>query len=197
MGGTYECDKEENDVHDPQRKACFQHRARLVHMERERIIDAASHISKWPQIQVDTIVRVAEVCAVRISDSSQLVHTGNQCANEAEIDECDKGAACSRAMVHDERTHCPCARQHGNDEEDKDEGWCELIVFREAMDEPREHADDWNQCDNLDDAPKGEEHSRNHDSCVISRGEWSEDGLDIEFVCPSVNKLAMMLVGLG
>lgn len=71
-------------------------------------------------------------------------------------------------MVENESEECPCQGEYGDYEQDQYEDWRELVVLVEAVDEPREHADDWDQGDNLHDAPSGEENAWNH----LGRSLW-------------------------
>ena len=45
-------------------------------------------------------------------------------------------------MIGEERGNGPCERQNGNDEEDKNRGWCELVGHVKYVDEIAEHAND-------------------------------------------------------
>jgi hypothetical protein len=111
-GRTYECDEEEDDVHDSQRKAGLEHGASLVQMERKRIPQLPANRAKGAQAQVDVVRGGVKVRAIGTRNASQLVHPSNQCAHEAEIDEGNEGPAGSRAMIHDERANRPSSSQN-------------------------------------------------------------------------------------
>lgn len=67
---------------------------------------------------------------------SQLPVCCNEGAHEAEIDKGDEeGGAAGRAKAH-ECHNGPCAGEDRNNEEHEDEGWGELVVVIEAVDEP-------------------------------------------------------------
>jgi len=50
-----ECKEEEDDIHNAEREARFEHGAVLVQVERVWVVRSSSHITKWTQVQVDTI----------------------------------------------------------------------------------------------------------------------------------------------
>jgi hypothetical protein len=65
-------------------------------------------------------------------------------------------------MVHEQGTDSPGACQSCDYEKHEDEGWRQLIVLREAVHEPREHANDGDERDYFPEAPEGEEHAGDH-----------------------------------
>ena len=86
-------DEEEDGVHDAKRPRCLEHRTVLVDVGRPRRIAANAEIAKWAEADVDG--RGGEVCAVGLADAAQLVVSGDEGADEAEVDEGDEegGAA--------------------------------------------------------------------------------------------------------
>ena len=169
-----ECKEEQDCVHDPQGPRCLQQGAVLVQIEGERRSAASAIVSKGTQIDVDG--SGGEAGTVGVTDASQHIVRCDEGADKAEVDECDKqGRAPGRAEA-EEGHDGPCAGEDGNDEEDEDEGWGELVVLIEAMDEicldalsiavqpgvkgrrqTHQHANDGNQSHNFNNSPEGEE----------------------------------------
>jgi len=149
------CEEKQDGVHNPQSPRCLQHGAVLVEMERPRRSAASAIVAKRTQVDVDG--SAGEVGAIGVTDASQLPVSCNEGADEAEVDECDKESRAAGRPEADEGHDGPCAGEDGDDKEDEDEGWGELVILIEAVDEPCQHANDGNQCHDFDDSPEGEE----------------------------------------
>lgn len=84
--------EEEDNIHDPKSKARLEHRARLVHIQREWIIATESIIverdGEGPV--------VGKVGAVGFGNRSEFVHGSYQGAHEAEIDKGDEEGRAAR-----------------------------------------------------------------------------------------------------
>lgn len=65
-------------------------------------------------------------------------------------------------MVCEERGDSPGGGEDGDDEEDEDVVGREGVLFAVNVDKVGEHAQSWDQCNDLKDAPKGEEDTKDH-----------------------------------
>lgn len=77
---------EEDNIHNAESEAGLQHGARLIHSERERAI-AADPTRRHRDVE---IARSGEVAAVCLGNVPEFIHTCNQRAHKAEIDEGDE-----------------------------------------------------------------------------------------------------------
>jgi len=78
-------------------------------------------------------------------------------------------------VVCEERCDGPCRTQDRDDKEDEDVVGGESVCFGVDVHEVGKHAEGWDQCDDLHEAPKGEEDSENHVCRVLAvcdNGRW-------------------------
>lgn len=80
--------EEEQDFHDPDRKASLQHATCLVQVVRERVIHLPTRESEWSECVIDTATVPA--AAVGVCDEAQLVYACDEGAEEEEVDEGDE-----------------------------------------------------------------------------------------------------------
>jgi hypothetical protein len=132
--GQPEGEEEHDGVHDAQDPRGLEHGAVLVQVERPLGPAVPAIVTERAQVDVDGAE--GEVGAVGVVDAAELVDAGDEGAHEAQVDEGDEeGRAAGRAEA-DERHEGPCEGQHRDDEEDEDEGGCQLVVLVEAVNEP-------------------------------------------------------------
>lgn len=82
-------DEEPDDVDDSQCPSSLEHDARL----RRRPVDSRSRDGHFADAGSPAIAK-RDVHAIRIGDSTQVVHASNERANEAEVDKCDEAGVC-------------------------------------------------------------------------------------------------------
>lgn len=82
-------DEEKDAIHDAECKARLQHCARLVDIDREGRVGGQPKVSKRSQANVHR--GGCEVGATGIGNVAQLDHTGDESADEAEVDERNEG----------------------------------------------------------------------------------------------------------
>ena len=123
---TYECNEEDQDIDDTQREARLEHGALLV----EAGVDVAPTCG-------DTST---DVPAVHVSDVSQIVDTGNECADETQINHSNEHGIVPRAQVGDDCEDDPCQRERRYYEQHEDGVGRELVDLVVVVDEPAEHA---------------------------------------------------------
>lgn len=69
-----------------------------------------------------------------------VLDSGNESADEAQVDECDEARIGRRAVVREEREDGPCESEDRHDEEHEDRGRSQGVDFRVLVNEPGEHA---------------------------------------------------------
>lgn len=91
-------DCEENAVHNTERKACFQHRARLVEIDGKWArCTGTFRAYGYPELTIG-----AEARAALVGNAAKLVDASNEGADETEIDEGDEdGGFASRLAAQD------------------------------------------------------------------------------------------------
>lgn len=127
--------EEEDDVHDGERPAGLEHRARLI--GGPVIIRTSNcHIA-----DADVPVAVAvDAGAVEVADAAQVPDACNQRCDEAQVDEPDEQGVCAAAVVAEEGEDDPGDGEDGDDEEDEDRVGSQGVAGYVAVYEPGEHA---------------------------------------------------------
>ena len=151
---TYECNEEEDDVHDGESEAGLEHGTCLVDMERPIAATLTTVVAEGTQTEVD--ISAAEIGTIIIRYAAQLIDSGNQSAHKCKVDQGDKQGRVPSAQVGHKRCKSPCCCQNRRDEEQQNVGRCELVVDDETVDEPRKHAQDWDEGEYLRDAEREE-----------------------------------------
>ena len=106
--------RKQYNIDNPKRERRLEHRTLLIQVEIEAVV-AADPIRA--QGDVDAAVG-GEGRAVGVADAAQVVHAGDQRADEADVDEGDevRGAACGFAP--DQGEQAPCYGEGADYEED-------------------------------------------------------------------------------
>jgi hypothetical protein len=122
--------EEEHHLHNAHRKRRLEHGARLVE------IQACARVhNRAKRAQRDRRAGRIPAGAVGAGNEAQLVHAGDQRAEEAEIQERDEEGGAARAAEADQRVEAPEGRDGADDEEDQDVGGRQLAGRQEAVDE--------------------------------------------------------------
>lgn len=152
-------EEEEDAVHDAKGEAGLEHGASLV----DRGVDAVVGVggTKGTKVEVEAAAG-GDVDTVGLGDVAQVPDGGDECADEAEIDDGDEQGVGGRAVVAEEGEDGPGEREHRDDEENKYVVGRQGVDFDIAVDEPGEHAHGWDQSEDLHEAPKGEEDGEQH-----------------------------------
>lgn len=137
----YGCKAEKDGIHNTQRKARFEHSARLdrrqrvntLALEREQIASAGK-----------PVVGAMHIKAVGFGDKAQLVDGGNKCAHEGEVDKGNKVRVAAAAVVAKQREDSPDDGKHRDYEKYEDIVGRELVFFDVGVNEPGKHAHDRN-----------------------------------------------------
>jgi len=84
-------DKEHDDVHNAKGPTCLQHSTIFVDIGAplSTVVGLPSIVAKDAEVDVDIAGR--EISTVGLSDTTQLVHAGNEDADKGKIDKSDKG----------------------------------------------------------------------------------------------------------
>ena len=98
--------------------------------------------------------------AVLFCDAAKLIDSTDEGANEEQIDECDEAGRVFGSRIQKECANCPSSSENRDDEEDQDIARCECACIVVDVDKPGQHAESWNQREDLEDAPKGEGEAR-------------------------------------
>jgi hypothetical protein len=80
--------KEENNLHNTNRKGSLKHGTRLIHIQRKRVIRSFTKRPKRTQGNPDRASMPAGAVCVR--DEAKLVDTCDESAEEAQVDEGDE-----------------------------------------------------------------------------------------------------------
>ena len=142
---TYKCDGKQQNVDNGQSKASLEHSTALIDMQlRTKEADLA---------EIEIRRCATKVGAICFCNVAQIVDTGDECANEAGIDKRQKAAGMTNATVQDGGKDDPGEPERRDDEQDQDVVRRKLVSLGKGMHEPREHADDGHQRDELVEAP--------------------------------------------
>lgn len=177
--------EEEENIHDAKRPRGLEHGAVLVDIGREPGAGLLAIVPERADLDVDGCG--LEVGAAGAVDGAEFVDGSDEGADEAEVDKGDEeGGATGRAET-EEGAEGPGAGEDGDDEENEDRGRRELVVGLEAIDEPGlvgksvsgsvlcprrrcgcayQHANHWDERDNLSQSPEGEKESTEHGDAV-------------------------------
>lgn len=178
-------EEEKEDIHDAKHPRGLEHGAVLVDVGREPRAGLLAVVPERADLDVDG--RGLEVGAAGAVDGAEFVDGGDEGADEAEVDKGDEeGGAAGRAET-EEGAEGPGAGEDRDNEEDEDRGRRELVVGLEAIDEPGlvrksvsgnvlcprrrcgcayQHANHWDERDDLSYSPKGEKESTEHGDAV-------------------------------
>ena len=127
----------------------------------------AQLICKRRQAQPNVRVREAfHIAAITARDASQNHDSRDERREDAEIHKGNKIPRVARGYVEYQCDQSPNASKYADDEQNKDECWCEEIRRCVAMDKVGEHADQGNEEEELDAAPCEEEYAGDHDGGV-------------------------------
>lgn len=171
--------EEEHRLHDPQRKARFQHRAGLIDLQVQVVL---VFVTKVPKRAKRHPHRAAiPVSAIGVRDEAELVDSSDESAEEKKVDEGDEERRALRCRMADERIEGPEDGDHTDNEKHQDVGRGDLVCFEIAVDEvglfgmlgswkcicqtsidAYHHANDRNQEYNLHQAVEDEEQTSNH-----------------------------------
>lgn len=152
--------EEEHRLHDPQRKARFQHRAGLIDLQVQVVL---VFVTKVPKRAKRHPHRAAiPVSAIGVRDEAELVDSSDESAEEKKVDEGDEERRALRCRMADERIEGPEDGDHTDNEKHQDVGRGDLVCFEIAVDEVGHHANDRNQEYNLHQAVEDEEQTSNH-----------------------------------
>jgi uncharacterized Zn-binding protein involved in type VI secretion len=144
------------DLHDTKRKGRLEHSTRLIDVQR-KAVSGKGNATQTPQVKVVVVgAIVAPIGAVRVSDAAQTPHCADEGAHKEEIDEGDEVGRVFGARVQEEGAYCPCGSEHRDDEEDENGGGCEQAAVVVEVNEPGQHAQGWDQSEDLHDAPEHE-----------------------------------------
>ena len=127
--------EEEQRLHDPQRKRGLQHRAGLVHLQRERVIRATTVLAE--RAERNPYRAAIPVRAVSIGDEAELVDGRDEGTEEEEVDEGDEHGGAFRGGESDQSVDGPEDGDHADDEHDEDVGGREHVGFQVSVDEVR------------------------------------------------------------
>jgi len=150
--------KKEDAIHDPKRKAGFQHRTLFFG---RKIKPVQTRGSEDPKIYLVGIAG-GYARAVLFCDAPEFVDACDEGTDETEVDETDEEGVVFGAVVGEEGCDGPGGAEHGDDEEEEDVGWSEGVVAGVDVDEVCEHAKGGDQSDYLHESPKGEENPEKH-----------------------------------
>jgi len=181
----HEGEKEEYDIHNPKHPTRLEHRAVLVEITCQP--SAVPIEPKRAQFVEDGWG--GEVVAASMTDATKFVDSCDKCANKAEIDEGNENGWAASGAQTDKSGDSPSAGKGGGDEEDEDKVGGEFIVLLEAIDKPRlaevsletvamdwdssyQHAYDWNESDEFNESPPGEENPSKHFDSSGIVGSW-------------------------
>ena len=135
-------DEEEDAVHDAEGEAGLEHGARLGRADVQAVDGRAAQ-----RAEGDGVRRAGgHVRAVGVRDEAQLVHAGDQGADEAQVHEGHEERVGARAVVREERRDGPGGREHGHDEQDQDVVRGEGVGDSVDVDEVGQHAEGGDLC---------------------------------------------------
>lgn len=76
---------------------------------------------------------IAVICIV---DAAEEVDTGNECADEAEVDESNEEGRSPCGSQANQRRQSPCSRKNRHDEQDEDGCWSQQVIVVVSVNEP-------------------------------------------------------------
>lgn len=100
--------EEKDAIHDAKRKARLQHRARLIHIDREGRVGRLPEVSE--RAQADVQRAGGEIGATGVGNVAELDHTRDESADEAHVDERDEDGRLARRSVAEESRNAPDQR---------------------------------------------------------------------------------------
>ena len=109
-------DRKQNRVHDPKRECRLKHSTLLIEVEIETIITAHS---VGAQCDVERSI-IGEARTVGVGDAAEVIDSGDQGADEANVDKADEVGGSAGRLAADYRQEAPCYGEGGDYEEDSD-----------------------------------------------------------------------------
>jgi hypothetical protein len=179
IGSTYESNKEENNVHNPKRKARLQHTTRLHQIHRKRIMNRHRRIQKPQRNLRARCIPGPPMNAVIVGDIPQIVHPSNEGADKQQVHHGAEVRVVLGRSVRQESCEGPETGEYGDDEEHENEGWGEVILRRVVVHEPAEHADGGDEGDDFKDAPGEEGEAGQHGGYCLMVISLNGSGLEV------------------
>lgn len=160
-------DGEPDDVDDAERESGLEHDAGLVRVP----ADARSGDGDVADGARPGGCAVRPVGAVGVGDAAEVVDTGDEGADEAEVDKGEEAGVGGGAVVGEDGEEGPGEGEDGDDEEDEDGGGGEGVGRVVPIDEPGEHADGGDQSDDLPNTGDHKDECEDHPGRAVPLDE--------------------------